>query len=53
MDFNKTLSTLTFVGLAGLVLYNFRAANSLLNTLGSVANNYIGTVRGERAGLVS
>jgi hypothetical protein len=52
MDFNKTLSTLTFAGLAGLLVFNWRGVNELIKTLGGAANNYVGTVRGDRPGLV-
>lgn len=46
MDTNKLISTLTFAGLFGAVLLNWRGANELLQTLGNVGTSYVSTVRG-------
>ena len=46
MDGNKLVSTLTFAGVAGLVIFNSAGANTLLKTAGNVGTSYVSTVQG-------
>lgn len=43
---NRLLTVLTAAGLVGLLIFNWRASNTLLGTAGTVANNYVRTVQG-------
>lgn len=46
MDGNKVLTTLTIAGIAGLVVLNYKGANTLLSTAGTIGTKYISTVQG-------
>lgn len=46
MSFDKLVTTLTLAGIAGLVLVNYKGANTLLATLGKVSGDYVTAVRG-------
>ena len=45
-DFNKTLSIITFAGIAGLVVLNYKGANALLHTVAGATTGYVKTVQG-------
>ena len=45
-EFNRILTLITFAGIAGLVILNYKGANTIFGTLGSTANNYVKTVQG-------
>lgn len=45
-QFDKVLSLITFAGIAGLVILNYKGANTIFGTLSSSANTYVKTVQG-------
>lgn len=43
---NRLLTLATFAGIAGLVILNWKGANTLLTTTGQATTNYIKTIQG-------
>lgn len=43
---NRALTLFTLAGIAGLVLFNYRGANVLLQSTANATTNYIKTVQG-------
>lgn len=43
---NHLLSIITGAGLAGLIILNYKGANTLLGTLAGGADKYVSTVQG-------
>lgn len=44
--FNRYLSLVTFAGIAGLVILNWRGANTLLATTAKATTDYVRAVQG-------
>ena len=45
-SFNRFLTLATFAGIAGLVILNYRGANTLLHTTANATTSYIKTIQG-------
>lgn len=43
---NRVLTLATFAGIAGLVVLNYKGANTLLHTTSDATNGYIKTIQG-------
>lgn len=43
---NRLLTLATFAGIAGLVLFNYKAADALFHTTSQATNGYIKTIQG-------
>lgn len=45
-NFNRTLSLVTMAGIAGLLVLNWKGANTLLHTVAGATTGYVRTVQG-------